>query len=75
MKPNDAPDGAPPRSSLRVGFVGLGRMGLPMTGRLARAGFAVTGFDLDAGACERFRAAGQGRIADSVGELGATATS
>jgi 3-hydroxyisobutyrate dehydrogenase len=70
MKPNDAPDGAPPRSSLRVGFVGLGRMGLPMTGRLARAGFAVTGFDLDAGACERFRTAGQGRIADSVGELG-----
>jgi 3-hydroxyisobutyrate dehydrogenase len=70
MKPNDAPDGVPQRSSMRVGFVGLGRMGLPMAGRLAQAGFAVTGFDLDAGARERFRAAGQGRIADSLSQLG-----
>ncbi|MCK0195775.1 NAD(P)-dependent oxidoreductase [Ancylobacter sp. 6x-1] len=30
----------------KIGFVGLGSMGLPMAGNLARAGFAVTGFDL-----------------------------
>lgn len=30
----------------KIGFVGLGSMGLPMAGNLARAGFAVTGYDL-----------------------------
>lgn len=30
----------------RIGFVGLGRMGLPMACRLASAGFEVRGFDL-----------------------------
>lgn len=29
----------------RVGVIGLGRMGLPMAGHLARAGFEVLGFD------------------------------
>ncbi|RZK96310.1 MAG: hypothetical protein EOO66_06580, partial [Methylobacterium sp.] len=28
-----------------IGFVGLGRMGLPMARRLVAAGFAVHGFD------------------------------
>lgn len=32
----------------RIGFVGLGNMGLPMARNLARAGHAVAGFDLDA---------------------------
>ncbi|WP_021594247.1 NAD(P)-dependent oxidoreductase [Actinomadura welshii] len=31
-----------------VGFVGLGNMGAPMAGRLARAGYAVRGHDADA---------------------------
>jgi 3-hydroxyisobutyrate dehydrogenase len=30
-----------------VGFIGLGAMGWPMAGRLAMAGFDVTGLDLD----------------------------
>jgi 3-hydroxyisobutyrate dehydrogenase len=30
----------------RVGFIGLGTMGLPMCEQVVRAGFAVTGFDL-----------------------------
>ena len=30
----------------KIGFVGLGSMGLPMAVNLARAGFAVTGFDI-----------------------------
>ncbi|HXR57362.1 MAG TPA: NAD(P)-binding domain-containing protein [Casimicrobiaceae bacterium] len=32
----------------RILFVGLGTMGLPMATNRVRAGFAVTGFDLDA---------------------------
>ena len=31
----------------RVGWIGLGAMGSPMAGCLARAGFAVTAFDID----------------------------
>jgi 3-hydroxyisobutyrate dehydrogenase len=34
--------------SEHVAFVGLGNMGTPMAGHLLAAGFAVTGFDLDA---------------------------
>ncbi|WP_396446118.1 NAD(P)-dependent oxidoreductase [Actinomadura sp.] len=37
-----------------VGFVGLGNMGSPMAGRLARAGYAVRGFDADPAARARF---------------------
>jgi 3-hydroxyisobutyrate dehydrogenase-like beta-hydroxyacid dehydrogenase len=32
----------------RVGFVGLGAMGLPMAQNLLKAGFEVAGFDLRA---------------------------
>ena len=31
---------------MRIGFIGLGNMGLPMAGNLVRAGHAVTGFDV-----------------------------
>lgn len=37
----------------QVGVVGLGRMGLAMARTLVRAGMAVQGYDLAAGACER----------------------
>ncbi|MCZ6744721.1 MAG: NAD(P)-binding domain-containing protein, partial [Alphaproteobacteria bacterium] len=30
----------------RVGIIGLGRMGRPMTRHLVKKGFAVTGFDV-----------------------------
>ncbi|TCP42142.1 3-hydroxyisobutyrate dehydrogenase [Rhodovulum marinum] len=33
---------------MKVGFIGLGNMGAPMAGNLARAGHEVTGFDLAA---------------------------
>ncbi|MEA9986445.1 MULTISPECIES: NAD(P)-dependent oxidoreductase [Subtercola] len=33
--------------ALSVGVLGLGRMGLPIAARLARAGFVVSGFDID----------------------------
>ena len=42
----------------RVGFIGLGNMGGPMCGHLARAGFEVRAFDLDRAALERAEAAG-----------------
>ena len=32
----------------RVGFVGLGAMGNPMSGHLAAGGYSVAGFDVDA---------------------------
>ena len=35
------------RAIKRVGFVGLGNMGGPMCGHLARAGFEVTAYDLN----------------------------
>ncbi len=39
-----------------VGFVGLGHMGLPMTGHLVRAGYDVRGYDADPAARERYAA-------------------
>ena len=51
----------------RIGFVGLGSMGLPMAKVLAAKGFAVTGFDLRAAAMQELAAAG-GKAADSVGD-------
>lgn len=45
----------------RVGFIGLGAMGTPMTERLVKAGFEVKGFDLSEEA--RQRAAAHGVLA------------
>ena len=42
----------------RIGFIGLGNMGLPMAANLAAAGHAVRGFDLVPAACEAARAKG-----------------
>lgn len=43
---------------LRVGFLGLGLMGLPMATRIVTAGYPVTGYDPDAAALERLVARG-----------------
>ncbi len=45
----------------RLGFIGLGMMGLPMAANLIRAGFAVTSFDASAEALAAF--AGMGGVA------------
>ncbi len=50
----------------KVSVVGLGAMGLPMAQCLVKAGFDVTGFDLNAGALESLKASG-GQIAGSAG--------
>ena len=42
----------------RIGFVGLGHMGLPMAINLVKAGHSVTGFDLQAKAVDALVAAG-----------------
>src|SRR5262249_6563637 len=51
----------------KVGFIGLGNMGLPMAQNLLKADYAVTGFDLDAHATERLEASG-GRGANSLAD-------
>ena len=45
-------------SNERIGFVGLGLMGLPMSKNLVEAGYAVTVFDLDGAAIEQAHAFG-----------------
>src|SRR5262245_66528788 len=45
----------------KVGFIGLGNMGLPMAQNLLKADFAVTGFDLNAQATEKLTASGGNR--------------
>lgn len=42
----------------RIGFVGLGSMGLPMASNLVRAGYNVTGYDLREDAVRQFEDAG-----------------
>jgi 3-hydroxyisobutyrate dehydrogenase len=49
----------------RIGFIGLGNMGLPMALNLLKAGHQVEGFDLNAAAVDKLTAAG-GQAAASV---------
>ena len=49
-----------------IGFIGLGNMGLPMARNLLKAGNAVTGFDTNEAAVERFVAAAEERRADGL---------
>ena len=54
----------------KIGFIGLGNMGLPMTRNLMKAGHEVTGFDLSEVAAKAFAEAG-GKRAESLGEVAA----
>jgi 3-hydroxyisobutyrate dehydrogenase len=51
----------------KVGFIGLGNMGMPMAQNLLKAAYEVTGFDLNAHATERLAANG-GTSANSVAD-------
>ena len=51
----------------KIGFIGLGNMGLPMAQNLVKAGHAVAGFDVSQDAIDRL-AAGGGEPAHSIGE-------
>ena len=70
MTPDAAAEGPARAWRPRVGFVGLGRMGCPMAGRLVRAGFAVRGFDVDGAAAERFRSESSAGTVASLARLG-----
>jgi 3-hydroxyisobutyrate dehydrogenase-like beta-hydroxyacid dehydrogenase len=52
----------------RVGFIGLGQMGAPMTRRLIEAGYEVWGYDIHPPAAETLAQAG-GRAAASIGQV------
>jgi 4-hydroxybutyrate dehydrogenase/sulfolactaldehyde 3-reductase len=55
--------------AIKIGFIGLGAMGLPMASNLVRKGFEVTGFDLDTAKTEQLAALGAvaaATLADAV---------
>jgi 3-hydroxyisobutyrate dehydrogenase len=51
----------------KVGFIGLGNMGMPMAQNLLKSAHAVTGFDLNVDATERLAGSG-GNTANSVAD-------
>lgn len=53
----------------KIGFVGLGHMGLPMAINLLKAGHQVTGYDLQEAALQQFSQAG-GMSAANANEIG-----
>jgi 3-hydroxyisobutyrate dehydrogenase-like beta-hydroxyacid dehydrogenase len=52
---------------VKIGWIGLGQMGLPMSSNLVAAGHEVSGYDLDTEAVARFAEAG-GRAATSISD-------
>lgn len=56
----------------KVGFIGLGAMGLPLAKNLQRKGFDVNGYDITPGRAEEIVALG-GRKADSIADAAADA--
>ena len=50
----------------RIGFIGLGNMGLPMAGNLIKAGHTVAGFDVSASAVGRLAVLGGSVVADAA---------
>jgi 3-hydroxyisobutyrate dehydrogenase len=56
-----------------IGFVGIGAMGTPMAGNLARAGYKLLVYDLDAARTAALTAAHGVTVAKTLAELGAAA--
>lgn len=56
-----------------IGFVGIGAMGTPMAGNLARAGYKLVVFDLDPGRSAALAATHGVAVAKNLVELGAAA--
>ena len=57
----------------RIGFIGMGNMGVPMAANLVRAGYAVTVYDIAPERARRFADQQQARATESLGELGQNA--
>lgn len=55
----------------KIGFIGLGNMGLPMARNLLKAGHQVTGFDLSEAACAALEADGRKRAPSANAAAGA----
>jgi len=55
----------------KMGFIGLGNMGLPMARDLVKAGRQVTGFDLSKPALAAVEADGGRQISSAVGSVAA----
>jgi 3-hydroxyisobutyrate dehydrogenase len=51
-----------------IAFIGLGRMGFPMAGHLARAGHDVVVFNRNKARAEEWKKSHSGRVAPSIGE-------
>jgi len=58
----------------RIGFLGLGNMGLPMAKNLAAAGHEIVGFDLSQAACKAAGAAGITVAPDAAGTVAGAET-
>ncbi|MCB1547136.1 MAG: 3-hydroxyisobutyrate dehydrogenase [Hyphomicrobiaceae bacterium] len=58
------------RRMSRIGFIGLGNMGLPMAGNLVKAGHEVTGFDVVAGNLDKAGTRGVKRAASAAEAAG-----
>ena len=54
----------------RIGFIGMGNMGVPMAANLVRAGYAVMAYDVAAGRAENFASEHSARAAGSLADLG-----
>jgi 3-hydroxyisobutyrate dehydrogenase len=57
-----------------IGFVGIGAMGTPMAGNLARAGYKLMVYDLDAARTAALVSAHGVTVANNLAELGAAAS-
>ena len=57
----------------RIGFIGIGNMGTPMAGHLARAGYEVTAYDLTPDRARRFAETHSARTTESLADLGRNA--
>ena len=58
---------------MRIGFVGIGKMGAPMSELLARAGYPLSVFDIDRAAAERVTAFGSVDVVDTPAAAAAAA--
>ena len=54
----------------RVGFIGIGNMGVPMAANAARGGFAVMAYDLDPARAKKFAADHNAKATADLAELG-----
>jgi 3-hydroxyisobutyrate dehydrogenase len=61
------------RHKYTAGFIGIGKMGLPMASRIAAHGYPLHAYDISAAAIKEFNSrVANGRVAKTVAEIGRT---